>query len=526
MDNYTFCALCACGIIMLHRAAEICLVQGMITMSIIARYKRLSLRYKLAVVFALMIIFNTVTNLYYSRQVKVIANFNTQNQQVYYSINAFSSSLETIRKQIDVYVEQKRPQAYTVYSEERRKVEKLIETLCSKEDTVVAESDSLRAISNATKNFIRDCNLLFWQVNAGEADYYITYYRIQSKSSYLSGYISAHLNLLLTQNALNQKSMAERAELMSSLNLTFLAVNVLFCLLLTINFSSYIARPITALANASERISNGDFDTPDLPITNDDEVGQLTRSFNVMKASVEKSIEHLNKRAELETELHQKELENLKMSQLLNESQYLALQSQINPHFLFNTLNVIARAAVRDTPKTTTTLIYSLADLFRYNLNHINNFSTLKDELEIVQKYIYIQKHRFGERIQYKVTGDGQCENVFIPSMLLQPLVENAIIHGIEDLEDGGAIRIDARRRKNVMLLRVYDNGVGMTRACLSRIYSGEMKHTGHTTGIGLTNIIKRIGLINGAGIRIKSGRHGTLVNITLPLEERKCEDV
>ncbi len=495
-------------------------------MSLLARYKRLSLRYKLAVVFALMIIFNTVTSLYYSRQVKAIANFNTQNQQVYYSINALSSSLETIRKQMDIYVEQKRPQAYTVYAQERKKVEKLIEALCAKRGTAVSESDSLRAINNTAKNFIRDCNLLFWQVNAGEADYYITYYRIQSKSSYLSGYIGAHLNLLLTQNAVNQQSMTEQAALLSALNLMFLAVNALFCLLLTINFSSYIARPITALANAAERISNGDFDTPDLPIINDDEVGQLTRSFNGMKASVEKSIEHLNKRAELETELHQKELENLKMSQLLNESQYLALQSQINPHFLFNTLNVIARAAVRDTPKTTTTLIYSLADLFRYNLNHINNFSTLRDELEIVQKYIYIQKHRFGERIQYQVTGDGKCENVFIPSMLLQPLVENAIIHGIEDLEEGGAIRIDARRRKNVMLLRVYDNGVGMTPECLHNLYSGKMKHTGHTTGIGLTNIIKRIGLISGAGIRIKSGRRGTLVGITLPLEERKGEDV
>lgn len=493
-------------------------------MRLLAKYNRLSLKYKLATAFAVMIVFNTVISLYYSRQVKAIADITTQNQQEYYSINALSTSLDIIKQQLDIYVEMKRPSAFAIYYEERRKIEDIIDTLSQKSGVTVAESYSLRSVSNAAKNFIRECNLLFWQINAGEPDYYITYYRTQNIAGYLSGYIGGHLNLILAQNAVNQTDIARRAEISSSLNITMLAAGAIFYMVMTVSFSGYITQPISALAASAERISNGDYDTPDLPVICDDEVGQLTRSFNVMKKSVEASIENLSRQAELEAKLHQKELENLKMSQLLHESQYLALQSQINPHFLFNTLNVIARAAVRGTPKTTTTLIYSLADLFRYNLNHMNNFSTLHDELEIVGKYIYIQKHRFGERIQYRVCANG-CENALIPSMLLQPLVENSIIHGIEDLEDGGMIIIDSRRRKDMLLLRVYDNGCGMSKECLAGIYDGRAKHTGHTTGIGLSNIIKRVNMISKAKIKIKSGGHGTMISILLPFEERESAD-
>lgn len=493
-------------------------------MGIMAKYNNLSFRYKLAIAFAVIIAFSTSINLYYSRQVKLMTDVITKNQQEYYQLNELSSSLSVIKQQLDIYLDQKQPAAFTLYFSERTKVEDTIEQLVAKQNVTLPESYNLRAIENAAGNFIRECNLMFWQVNANQPDSYMTYYRTQSISSYLSGYLDNHLNLLLAQNAMEQSEIARRTEMSNMLNLAMLTASALFCLVVTVNFSGYITRPISALAESAERITDGDYQIPDLPVIYDDEVGRLTRSFNLMKKSVEASIEHLNQRAELEAQLHQKELENLKMSQLLHESQYLALQSQINPHFLFNTLNVIARTAVRGTPKTTTTLIYSLADLFRYNLDHINNFSTLNDELEIVGKYIYIQKHRFGERIQYRFSAGG-CERVRLPSMLLQPLVENAIIHGIEDLENGGMIVVDARRRGEKMLLRVYDNGSGMTKERLKEICEGRARHTGHTTGIGLSNIMKRIQMIEGAGMRIKSGNHGTMISMILPFEEKENAD-
>lgn len=488
--------------------------------------RKLALRKKLAMALAIMILLNTFTSFYYSIQVSKLTEFIGSSQKVYYRINELLPALESINKQLSIYVEQKRPQAYTTFVEKRETVKSLVSTFgdpSSSTDQIYA----IRSIRNTTESLIDDCNLLFWQINAADPDYYVTYYRAQNKLSYLSGYISDYLNLLLTQNALNQDQLTQQARSADMLNKLFLVCNALFCIFLTIFFAGYITRPISELASAAKQISQGNFNVPDVQVFTDDEVGQLTRSFNVMRASIENSIEDLNKRAELEAQLHQQEMENLQMAKLLHEAQYLALQSQINPHFLFNTLNVIARAIVHDTPQTTSMLIYSLADLFRYNIDHFNTFSTLQEELDIVEKYMCIQKHRFRERINYIVSGDSDCGRALIPSMLIQPLVENAIIHGIEHLEYGGTIITNIQRKNDTLLLRIYDNGIGISESVLRTLHQGHKDaHTGHTTGIGLSNIINRINLIPGADIKIKSGRYGTLIRICIPWNEEQSNNV
>lgn len=488
---------------------------------------KLALRKKLALALAVMILLNTFTSFYYSVQVAKLTNFISSSQKVYYRINELLPALESINKQLSTYVEQKRPQAYITFVEKRELVKDLVSTFddsSSSTDQVYA----VRSIRNTSESLIDDCNLLFWQINAQDPDYYITYYRAQNKLRYLSGYISDYLNLLLTQNARNQDQLTHQAQSADLLNKLFLICNALFCIFLTIFFAGYITRPISKLASAAKQISQGNFNVPDVQVFTNDEVGQLARSFNVMRASIENSIEDLNQRAELEAQLHHQEMENLQMAKLLHEAQYLALQSQINPHFLFNTLNVIARATVNDTHHTTTKLIYSLADLFRYNIDHFNTYSTLQEELNIVEKYMYIQKHRFRDRINYVVTGDTGCGQALIPSMLIQPLVENAIIHGIEDLEKGGTIVVNIRRKCDTLMLRIYDNGVGISKEILRTLQRAEKKdtHTGHTTGIGLSNIMKRIKLIPDADIKIKSGKLGTLIRILIPWNEERGNNV
>ena len=211
----------------------------------------------------------------------------------------------------------------------------------------------------------------------------------------------------------------------------------------------------------------------------------------------------------------------------MKESQLLALQSQINPHFLFNTLNSISRSAQYETPDVTTALIRNLADLFRYNLDHFNRLSTVEEELEIVAKYIYIQQHRFGERIQYAVRVEETDSDYLIPSMTLQPLVENAMIHGIENLEFGGTILVDVSCRGGFLRIRICDNGCVIERERLREIWLGnDEKLRGHTTGIGLSNIAARIGLYPGGVCRLYSSpRYGTIVEILFPqMTEEKNE--
>lgn len=252
----------------------------------------------------------------------------------------------------------------------------------------------------------------------------------------------------------------------------------------------------------------------------DDEIGALTRIFNVMKDDISLAIQTLLHKAELEERLHEEEMKNIKNAELLKEARYLALQSQVNPNFLFNTPNAIARAIAHESKEIAIQLVCCLANLFRYNLDHLNTYSTLGEELSIVDKYMFIQKHRFEERIDYRVEGSDGFENVLIPSMLVQPLVENSLIHGIEDLEHGGMILVKISQRRGRLRLRIYDNGVGMERNVREQVCADAARtHTGHTTGIGLANLRQHVSMMPGGRMKITSapGR-GTLVEISIPL--------
>lgn len=482
-----------------------------------------ALRTRLAVSLSVMVLVTAASGIFYTAQVNSITASITGSQQVYYDLNALSASVESIKRQLDIYAREKRPSAYTAYYEESRNIKRILQKL--DEAAIPSGQYFLRAMKNTAECAIRDCNKFFYQINSGSDEAYMASYRAESELTYFSRYVSEYLNVMLAQDYNNQRIMAVQMGRAEAQNYLFLFASIAFALVLTANFADYITRPIAALAQGARRISRGDFDQPDIPVTSDDELGQLTESFNAMRVNIEENIENLNRRAELEAKLHQQEMENMRINQLLRESQYLALQSQINPHFLFNTLNAIARAALHDTPKTTTTLIYNLADMFRYNLEHVNDYSRLCDELAVVEKYVYIQRHRFRDRIRYRVTGAGGYGWAMVPSMLLQPLVENAIVHGIEDLEQGGDIVVNARERSGRLLLRVYDNGRGMDKQTLRAVRQGQrVSQDGSGTGIGLSNIESRVRLTHNADFKINSSRRGTLVQILLPLLGKENE--
>jgi sensor histidine kinase YesM len=243
-----------------------------------------------------------------------------------------------------------------------------------------------------------------------------------------------------------------------------------------------------------------------------------------MSTSIRKLVENLNEKSLVESKLYEEKLENAKMQELLKEAQFLALQSQVNPHFLFNTLNIISRSVRFSDSQITIALIQSLAELFRYNLEYEDQYTDIQHELDIVKRYMYIQEFRFGDRISFQITGEEVAKDTVIPRMTLQPIVENAIIHGLDNMHKNGKIAINIRKRKGNVVIRIYDNGVGIQKDKLQQIFNNNMfVHTGHTTGIGITNIATRIKLFNGASFNIKSRYlKGTLVCITLPYKGKK----
>ena len=186
------------------------------------------------------------------------------------------------------------------------------------------------------------------------------------------------------------------------------------------------------------------------------------------------------------------------MENHLKEAQLKYLQSQINPHFLFNSLNAGAQLAMMEDAEQTGIFVEKMADFFRYNVKKGQEDATLGEELEAVDNYIYILNVRFAGDIHFSKDVDESLEEVRMPSMILQPVVENAVNHGTRDIEWEGKIHLTVTGDADYIRISVKDNGKGMTQEQIENVLSGNKEHgneEGDSTGIGMNNVISRLEL-------------------------------
>jgi two-component system, LytTR family, sensor kinase len=208
----------------------------------------------------------------------------------------------------------------------------------------------------------------------------------------------------------------------------------------------------------------------------------------------------------LEARLEAKICENEKLQRLQIESKLSLLQSKINPHFLFNTLNCMIDVLRRD-PKLVEKLILNLSDIYRKTLMMPDTaLVPLKDEITLVEEYLEIEKVRMGERLKYTFEVDENLNQFQLPPMILQILVENAIKHGLSPKKEGGEVKIHAKSQEGMVALEVIDSGIGMAQ-------------TQSTNGFGLASIRQRLKLLyENAKMEIfQLTTGGTQVRISLP---------
>lgn len=211
--------------------------------------------------------------------------------------------------------------------------------------------------------------------------------------------------------------------------------------------------------------------------------------------------------------LHTKE--HLKQEQAIRELAYQteikALKSQIEPHFLFNTLNSIS-ASVPPSLEKTRVLIAQLADTFRYALRvNENQFVSLDDELAFMKTWLALEKHRFGNRLSVRYKIDQQAMGALVPPMILQPLVENALNHGIAPKVEGGTVTIQCISQDGIVHIGVCDTGVG---------YQGELTQILHKS-VGLSNISKRLKLLYNESLEVSRGEQGLCFSFQIPFTQK-----
>lgn len=251
--------------------------------------------------------------------------------------------------------------------------------------------------------------------------------------------------------------------------------------------SGSITGPIRRLVATAKQISKGRMDTKAPESINNDEISILCRAFNGMIDNIQ--------------ELMKENIKSVEKDRLVKELELKMLQSQINPHFLFNTLNSIAKLAYLEGAERTSDLTVSVSRLLRYNLQKLDQAVPLREEVEHVNEYINIQRARFRDRIAFEMDIDEQALGGMIPCLTLQPIFENAFVHGLEQMEEVAVLSLTIRSREDRIEIQISDNGAGMNKETVDRLMESireeapRFRGNGQSTGLGTHNVFKRLHL-------------------------------
>lgn len=325
-----------------------------------------------------------------------------------------------------------------------------------------------------------------------------TYKNASLTKSYILRYITELNMRQFGRNASNYITMSKQIESLKQISIVLMVDLILLSICIVYVMSYQMIKPIIKLSRSAEDIAKGHFDTEEIVVKSDDELKILAIAFNKMKNNLKAYIEELRSKAETEAKLKDQEMENLTMQHLLDNAKLYALQSQINPHFLFNTINAGVQMAMLEGADRTSEFLESMSSLFRYNIKQINSVVTLKQELDNIKDYYDLLKVRFGDLIKFRFRIDESALDIKMPPLIFQPIVENSYIHGLSSIEDGGTISIQVLSSAIETIIVIEDNGKGMTEEKIQMILSKEQRNEGtnqKSSGIGMRNVIERLEL-------------------------------
>ena len=271
-------------------------------------------------------------------------------------------------------------------------------------------------------------------------------------------------------------------------------------------FSRFMARsitlPIQKLRDSMKKVQEGDFSVSDVVVDSRNEIGSLTKSFDVMTHRIQELME-----------------QNVHEQEQKRKSELKALQSQINPHFLYNTLDSIIWMAEGKKNEEVVLMTASLARLLRQSISNEDEVVPIANEVEYARGYLTIQKMRYKDKLEFQIDVDPSILHIPLIKLVLQPIIENAIYHGLKYKESKGLLIIKGFPKDGNAVLQVIDDGVGMDEETLAHIYDRH-KVNYHSNGVGVYNVQKRLKLYYGEdyGITYEStlGK-GTTATITIP---------
>ena len=345
---------------------------------------------------------------------------------------------------------------------------------------------------------------------------------------YINSYIYELNTLRFSENSARYQYLLSVMNVLEVISLLIIAALFVITLIGIILIVRSMIGPMTTLAAAAGRVAEGDLGVEVPVVDSRDEIGVVSSTFNQMVVSIRTYIQRVRENMQEQARMKERELS---MEANLKEAQLNFLQAQINPHFLFNSLNAGAQLAMMEEADATGQFLEKMADFFRYNVKRTSD-STLAEEIGLVDTYMYILNVRFAGDITYRKQIAPEVGKETVPAMILQPLVENAITHGIREMTGDGVITLGVdREEEGFIRVSVTDNGVGMSAEQIAKVFAkaegrtvpdgDDLSSETGSTGIGLENVIRRLRLFYGRDdiLSIHSEGHmmGTEVTLLLP---------
>ncbi|WP_018752002.1 sensor histidine kinase [Paenibacillus sanguinis] len=367
--------------------------------------------------------------------------------------------------------------------------------------TFLVVSKEGRIISHENAELVGQRPVLPWLAeiqNRGSGASYITEDGQQMIACFVTSTVTGWTSVaLIPPDALTKDIAQTIIFFILTLGASLLLLSLLFAYLISIRITS----PIRKLLLAIKRVSGGDFNAR-IKVEDKDELGHVLLKFNSMNEEVKQLIE-----------------ENYVVKLRERETEILALNIQLNPHFLYNTLNIINWMALYGEKDQVSRMVVSLSRMLHYTTDNRKDLMPLFKDLGWLRDYISIMSSRFENRFRVDYDIEPELLEFPVPKLFLQPLIENSIIHGLRDMESGGLITIYGRRREEYIEFCVEDNGCGMTPERLQEALADSSSH------IGIKNIDKRIKLLYGPayGVHIESvPEFGTRVKLIIPQHSYK----
>ena len=489
-----------------------------------------SLQLKLSIIFIMASILIFIVN------AMLIFGINTMTREmdsVYrdnLKLNELAEALASVQSNMTDYLNTKTSDSLERYYKSEQDYYKLVYEL---NNSVTGDTYDLmeKNIRNMSNEYIQTTGYAIEAKRGRNVERYSAEFDKASRLyNYINTYIYSLNNERFKSNSSNYSELLSAFRIFETISIIMMVAALLGSSVFVIGFTSSIIDPIRKLAKSADEVAKGNFEIETLEIRTNDEIGVVTKAFNKMVASIKDYIEQIKENMEHERKMQEKEL---RIESTLKEAQLKYLQTQINPHFLFNTLNAGAQLAMMEEAEKTYDYIQNTAEFFRYNVREGNTTVKLADEISLIDHYIYILNVRFSGDIKYEKDIDESLTDILMPSMILQPIVENSVNHGIKEMEGRGKIALRVYGEDDNVFISVKDNGIGMTQEMIDKVLSGELTEEEKAApvgahGIGMDNVIKRLRLFTDRedSVSIVSEGEGKGTEVIIKLTNGGSENV